>query len=340
MRTSPLPRWRLLFLASAAALVLAPAPLPCRSAAAADGPLELPLCGETTVVFAGVEEGKKIQAAKDAFSQSLSRFDLQVRLRRTENATLEEWKKFVAAEVLPWNDEEIAHVKPAVTLLAEKLKKLKLPLPEKVLLVHTSGKEEGGAAYTRGSAIILPSKVLSYAPEKLEELLCHELFHILSRHDAETRQRLYGIIGFRACEEIPLPAVLKDRKLTNPDAPQINCTIELKFQGRVATATPILIANAEMYDAAKGGSLFRYLTFRLMVVEKKDGKWQPQLNGGNPMLLDAPVVPSFVEQIGKNTNYIIHPDEILADNFIQLVKGNKNVETPRIIEQMESVLKP
>ena len=50
--------------------------------------------------------------------------------------------------------------------------------------------------------------------------------------------------------------------------------------------------------------------------------------------------PSYLEQIGKNTGYIIHPDEILADNFIQLVKENKKVPTPKIIEQMQSVLKP
>src|SRR5678816_3416853 len=115
-----------------------------------------------------------------------------------------------------------------------------LPLPEKILLVHTSGKEEGNAAYTRGNAIFLPSAMLTFAADKLEGTLCHELFHVLSRNDAETRQRLYGIIGFRACEEIPLPAMLKDRKLTNPDAPLINCTIDLKVNGKVVTATPVL----------------------------------------------------------------------------------------------------
>ncbi|MGI8981187.1 MAG: hypothetical protein ACR2FY_18325 [Pirellulaceae bacterium] len=336
MRASPLPGCRFLLAACAIALALV---FRARPAVAEDA-LELPLAGETKVVFAGVEDGKKVLTAKDAFTQSLSRFDLQVRLKRTENATLEEWKKWVAAEVLPWSDEEIAHVKPAVTVLAEKLKKLKLPLPEKVLLVHMSGKEEADAAYTRANAIMLPTKVLSYAPDDLEGLLCHELFHVLSRHDARARQQLYGIIGFRACEEIPLPAQLKDRKLTNPDAPQINCTIDLKIEGRVVTATPVLYASAENYDAEKGGSLFRYMTFRLMVVEKKDGKWQPAASGGNPILLEPRQTASFMEQIGKNTGYIIHPDEILADNFIQLVKENKKVATPKIIEQMESVLKP
>ncbi len=301
--------------------------------------LELTLAGETKIVLAGVEEGKKVLMTQDAFAMSLSRFDLQVRLKRTENATLDEWKKFTAAEVLPWSDEEIAHIKPAVAVLAEKLKRLRLPLPERVLLVHTSGKEESEAAYTRANAIMLPSKVLSYPPERLEDLLAHELFHVLSRHDAETRQRLYGIIGFRACEEIPLPASLKDRKLTNPDAPQINCTIDLKIDGRVVTTTPILYSSEENFDAEKGGSLFRYLTFRLMVVEKREGKWQPAASGGAPILLDPKQVPSFLEQIGKNTGYIIHPDEILADNFKHLVKEEQKLPTPKIVEQMQSVLK-
>lgn len=307
---------------------------------AEDAPLELPLHGETKVRFAGVEEGKKIQAAKDAFTQSLSKFDLQLRLKRAENATMAEWVKFVSAEVQPWSGDQIAHVKPAITMLEEKLKKLKLPLPEKVLLVHMSGKEEGEAAYTRGNAIILPTKVLSYPPEKLEALLCHELFHILSRHSPETRQRLYTIIGFRVTEEIPLPENLVDRKLTNPDAPQINCTIELKSDGRESLATPILYSSVATYDPKQGGSLFRYLTFRLMLVEKKEGKLQPVMSGQSAVLLDPGQVPSFLEQIGKNTNYIIHPDEVLADNFVHLVKENKNLATPRIVEQMKSVLSP
>jgi hypothetical protein len=310
-----------------------------KNSSAAAKSLELPLAGETTLVLAGVEEGKKVLTAKDAFTQSLSRFDLQARLKRTENATLEEWKNFAAAEVLPWSAEEIAHVKPAVTVLAEKLKKLKLPLPEKVLLVHTSGKEEWNAAYTRADAIFLPSKVLTYAPEKLEDLLCHELFHVLSRHDPETRQRLYGIVGFRACEEIPLPSMLKDRKLTNPDAPQINCTIDLKIEGRVVTATPVLFSKVETFDPAKAGPDLQY-NFRLMVVEKKIGTWQPMIGSNGPILLDPRQVASYLEQIGSNTGYIIHPDEILADNFIKLVKEDKNLKTPKIVEQMQSVLKP
>ena len=329
--------WKLVRLPILAALTFV---LSLTLATAADIP-ELPLTAETKIVFASVEEGGKILATNDEFTRSLSKFDLQARMQKTENASLDEWKKFVKAEVLPWSDEDIAHVKPAVTMLADKLKKFKLPLPEKILLVHTSGKEEGNAAYTRANAIFLPSAMLTFAADKLEGTLCHELFHILSRNDAETRQRLYGIIGFRACEEIPLPAMLKDRKLTNPDAPLINCTIDLKVNGKVVTATPVLYSSEPAFDPKANKSLLRYLVFRLMVVDKRDGKLQPADNGG-PILLDPDPskVPNYFEQIGSNTGYIIHPDEILADNFIKLVNEDKNLKTPKIVEQMGSVLRP
>ena len=45
----------------------------------------------------------------------------------------------------------------------------------------------------------------------------------------------------------------------------------------------------------------------------------------------------FSQQIGGNTGYIIHPDEILADNFTLLVLGRTNVPSPRILKEMENV---
>ena len=55
---------------------------------------------------------------------------------------------------------------------------------------------------------------------------------------------------------------------------------------------------------------------------------------------DPSKLPNYFEQIGSNNGYIIHPDEILADNFIKLVNEDKQLKTPKIVEQMESVLRP
>ena len=57
------------------------------------------------------------------------------------------------------------------------------------------------------------------------------------------------------------------------------------------------------------------------------------------MVIDPKKEPAFFEKVGKNTNYIIHPDEILADNFVHLVIGTKNLSTPRIIDEMRAALK-
>lgn len=46
----------------------------------------------------------------------------------------------------------------------------------------------------------------------------------------------------------------------------------------------------------------------------------------------------FLEQVGENTNYLIHPDEILADNFVLLVTGKKGVPSPEVVEKLGKVL--
>lgn len=42
--------------------------------------------------------------------------------------------------------------------------------------------------------------------------------------------------------------------------------------------------------------------------------------------------------MGRNTGYIIHPEEILADNFKLLATGAENVPSPQILEKMRVIL--
>ena len=65
----------------------------------------------------------------------------------------------------------------------------------------------------------------------------------------------------------------------------------------------------------------------------------PALVNGKPRLLDPAGVEDFHRKIGKNTGYIIHPEEVLADNFVLLAMGKKKVPTPRILEEMARLLK-
>ena len=102
---------------------------------------------------------------------------------------------------------------------------------------------------------------------------------------------------------------------------------------------PILYADRERYDPKRGGEFFAYLVFKLMVITNANGNWQPRLVQGQPQNLDPQEVQGFFEQVGRNTGYIIHPDEILAENFVLLLNGETNVPSPEILEGMRSVLR-
>jgi hypothetical protein len=70
-------------------------------------PADLVLTPTTVVRFATPDEGRTILTTDDAFTASLSRFDLQCRLKSADDITLADWKRFVAQHVRPWEPGEI-----------------------------------------------------------------------------------------------------------------------------------------------------------------------------------------------------------------------------------------
>jgi hypothetical protein len=299
----------------------------------------IPLTAECEVLFATVGEGREILTADDAFTANLSQFDRQARLKTDKDVTLVEWKQFVAQHVKAWDTAEVEVISQSLARLKERLAAYRLPLPPVIRLIRTSGEEEANAAYTRGAAIAIPPKVMRYDTKQMDRLLAHELFHIMSRHDGAVRAKLYRIIGFEVCEPIELPPSLAPRRITNPDAPLTDCTITLKAaDGMTYVGAPVLYSSTKQYDAKRGGSMFQSMLFRLLVVEQKGGKWQPALHRGEAVVINPNDEQAFFDKIGKNTNYIIHPDEILADNFVRMVMADQDVPTPRVTDQMRSVL--
>lgn len=171
--------------------------LPCGALAG------LPL-GKTTVHFASQSEGRKILTGKDEFIQRLSPFDRSARMKTDKAVSEAEFLEFVGRNVVDWTEEEMRTVQAAVEAIEPLLRDLRLSLPPIVQLIQTTGAEEGNAAYTRGTAIVLPKSELGKSQGDLKKLIYHELFHVLSRQSPELREKLYGIIGFTKCNEIDL----------------------------------------------------------------------------------------------------------------------------------------
>jgi hypothetical protein len=307
--------------------------LPCRALAG------LPL-GGTTVHFASQSEGRQILTAKDEFIQRLSPFDRSARMKTEKAVSEDELLAFIGRNVAEWTKDETQTVQAATEPLQPLLRDLRLSLPPTVQLIKTTGEEEGNAAYTRATAIVLPQSVLSKSQKDLQKLISHELFHIFSRQNPELREKLYGIIGFTKCHEIELPPELERRKITNPDAPRNDHFILLTIDGHESLAVPTLLSRVETYDVKRGGEFFAYLQFQFLVVEKdrRSGNLKAAVEGSSPKLVGMERVSEFMEQVGKNTDYIIHPEEILADNFALLVLDTPNVPSPEILQKMREIL--
>ena len=288
--------------------------------------------------FSTPSKGRRILKARDAFVMRLSAFDRSARLKTDRQVSEKEFLEFVALNVLPWEDAEKDQIETIYRGLQANLKGLRLRFPTRVNLIKTTGDEEGAAAYTRANAIIFPARKL--AKGITPELLTHELFHVLSRHNPGLKEKLYGAIGFRKCAEIPFPVSLASRKITNPDAPVNAHAIRLDAGGEKVWVVPILFSRANTYDVSKGGEFFDYLEFRFLLVSKEGSleNLKSTYDPESPVLYRMDQVSGFFEQIGQNTRYTIHPEEILADNFMILVTGKKEPPSMQVQDRIKAVL--
>jgi hypothetical protein len=293
-----------------------------------------------SLVFASIQEGATILAEHDEFVQRLSPFDRAARLKTSKDVSEAEYIHFVKRNVMNWSPSEQALVERGISELRPQLQALSLEWPRTIYLIKTSGKEEGGAAYTRGNAIVLPSVELVLGTQQsLKKIIAHELFHILTRSNDNLKEQLYASIGFHQCGEIAFPVNLRSVKITNPDAPKNDHCIRLTVAGRPTWAIPILYSHVAKYDEGRGGEFFDYLNAQFLLLDGNEDRVprNATYNEANVRLVDINGIPGFLEQVGKNTDYVIHPEEILADNFALLIQGESRVPSPEILNGMRTV---
>jgi hypothetical protein len=301
----------------------------------------LKLTSESELVFASRGEGIQLLTTRDDYVSRMSRFDRMLRLKSTQPVSEEAYLDFVAANVLEWTGAEQKRLKRLVEQLRAAMQQHQLPLPSTVLAIKTTGREDVGQAHTRANAIVLPERSLAASDETLLFLLSHELFHIMSRHDANFRRRAYGLIGFRIGNEISLPGAIAPLQITNPDAPRHDSYIDVISEGRKITVVPVLLSRSAVFDPQIGTDLDHFWTLRLLVVKQvpPEGSFRAVELNGAPVLLELSRAEDFLAQVGKNTGYVIHPEEILAENFALMVTGEE-VREPARLDELRRLLVP
>lgn len=325
-----------------AVAMIAAAVLSLPSRAMADEPTQATwqITPGTRLALTTAAEGSRLFAVADSFVEKLSRFDLQSRLKSAQPVTRNAYLAFVAQQTRSFTYAETTTLQTAASDLKKQLSDFDLPLPSVVHIIKTTGAEEAGAAYCRGNCVCLPHNMLDGSAEETQQLLIHELFHILSSHAPELRRKLYAIIGFTPIPPLEIPPDLAPRIITNPDGHRYDYCIHIAHDGQRLPFVPILIAKRD-YDADTGDSFFPYMQFRLLAIqiEEKRSVAISTSDKLSSILIDPDRTPDFFEQIGRNTSYVIHPDEILADNFVHLVNKKDNLPNPEIVEKMRELLR-
>ena len=295
-------------------------------------------------------EGQQLMDSRTEYYGSLNQNDLEWRMRKT-NATLEEFKQYAREQVLDFTQEEKDLMKRSVDFVEERLQKIgcRLPFPTKdIVIVKTTMDEESGAGgYTNGTVIYLGRGEFEYFMRntsdeevkrmlflRMTKLVIHEMFHCLTRNNADFRRSMYSLIGFTILDhDINFPTEVKKWILTNPDVEHLDNYIEVTIDGEQRPCELIVKYTKTWEEAAAQNEYASFFNHNECVLVPLD-----DLDKAYPMRN----LKEFWDKVGRNTSYVFAPEECLADNFAYAVlsygEDNYRFRTPELIENIISLL--
>ena len=224
--------------------------------------------------------------------------------------------------------------------------KMRLPFNEEIIFIKTTQNEENGSlAYTHGTQIYLGLKLFTLISNInirtqfiFEKVLWHELFHCITRANKQFRKDMYKIINFSINEkDFQIPKSIFDISISNPDVEHHDSYATFKIKGQNINCYMVLTASKPFEKP--GDSFFKCIQRAIVPIDSKGEFYLPE---------DA---DNFWDLFGKNTDYVIDPEECLADNFSYAILNEEyqkyfmikmdelNFQSPEIIEKIINYLK-
>jgi hypothetical protein len=276
----------------------------------------------------------------EKFFDKIQPVDMMIQMKKSYDSTanreviLSDYKVFIQHDVESFTAKEsefLAKVMSEAYTLSNSLS-TKI-FPEEIRLVKTKGKHYGDDTYyTRENLIIIPKAALvkpNY--EEFLKVMLHEISHIYTRLHPSIKAELYAAIGFKhIAQKLDINDSLRQRILMNPDGIDENWATVLTLDGgKEAFAVPIIYANEFVFKKEKQ-DFFQYLGWNYYEITPSvsGNKLAVQTIG---KMQKSTLSTVGINQLFKdkfNTDYIIHPDEIIADNFAITLLSHKN---PKIL---------
>ena len=285
--------------------------------------------------YADKAEGIAYFEKNDAYYNNLSQRDLNWRMKKT-GANVAELREYAKQQVRDFTDEEKQYLDNRLAHISQRFDEIgfKYSLDKDIVFVKTTMSEEMDAGgYTFENYIFLGESMIDEYLEKgedyfntMDEILAHEICHVLSRNDRDFRAKLYKSIGFELGNEPEFSGEVREKILSNPDVEKYDCFSYFTVNGEKKKGTVVSVFNE---DYKEGEYAFKYIVPYVVFYDEPN------------KIYPISEILDFYEVFGKNTEYIIAAEECLADNFsFAVVYGeNQDYESPEIIKYILNVMK-
>lgn len=256
----------------------------------------------------------------DGFFKKLQPLEMQIQMKQpirfqNKEIALSKFYPYLQAQVSDFTTSDKAFVD---TLFNEVRKGLAFVnpnlLPSNINLVKVkTGHYGADVYYTRRNTIYLPENIFIGKNFKKEyDVMLHEVWHIMSRYDSKLKQEAYALIGFKPHDKnLQFDPHFESTLLTNPDGTNMEYAITVGG----TQALPLIISKFRDFSLDRP-SFFDYLSFDLYPIN--------ETGIVSSKALENDTMKEFFTQIKDNTQYIIHPDEIIAENFMLSAKAYKS----------------
>ena len=289
--------------------------------------------------FASAKEGRELILSNE-FYNNYSQNDLNIRLEKTD-ATLDEFLDNSTESVKSFNIFEKFYIDSRLANMARSLDKNGYSIPEIDTITFVKrdmSVEFGCSGYTHENEIYLNSSLIfgytlmSIDPQTdnlMEELLWHEMFHVITRYNPEFRSQMYSLINFTVTDsDYVLPSSVSEYMLCNPDVEHHDSYATFVIDGQNVDCFMAYVSTGHFTEGEAIDDIAA-----LVPVD------------GSDTYYTSDQASNFDDVFGTNTSYVIDPEECMADNFsFALTYGIEGKDTngypnPEIISGVIDALK-
>jgi hypothetical protein len=135
-----------------------------------------------------------------------------------------------------------------------------------------------------------------------------------------------ALLGFKTVDGFEYPAELEGRRLSNPDAFEYLHTLTVQSGSESVDVMPVIQSLLPLDEVIQLPNFFDALDIVLLSVDAGTGEALRDSNG-DPIKYNFGNT-NWIPLMLRNSSFIIHPEEILADNFATLMEWRSDGVLP------------